>query len=52
MPVNNKLKAIAVVHADPTGRALIEKWGRLHAGRTALGLAATLVYFSAGLAGL
>jgi hypothetical protein len=52
MPVNNKLKAIAVAHADPTGRALIEKWGRLHAGRTALGLAATLVYFSAGLAGL
>src|ERR1700716_2776475 len=42
MPTNRKLK-----EADPTNpprdtRSLVEKWGRLHAGRTALGVAATL----------
>jgi hypothetical protein len=44
MPTNNKLNAIAVDQADAASRALIEKWGRLHAGRTALGIAATAVY--------
>jgi hypothetical protein len=44
MPMNNKLKAIANDEAGPTSRAMIETWGRLHAVRTALGIAATLVY--------
>jgi hypothetical protein len=44
MPTNNKLHAIAADQADAASRALIEKWGRLHAGRTALGIAATAAY--------
>jgi Domain of unknown function (DUF1772) len=44
MPTNNKLNATAADKADVASRALIEKWGRLHAGRTALGIAATAVY--------
>jgi hypothetical protein len=44
MPVNNVLEATAPEAADAQTRALIEKWGRLHAGRSALGVAATLVY--------
>lgn len=44
MPTNNKLKAIAASDAGPTSRAMLETWGRLHAVRTALGLAATLAY--------
>jgi hypothetical protein len=44
MPTNNKLKAIAAGSAGPQARSLIETWGRLHAVRTALGLAASLAY--------
>ena len=44
MPVNKVLEATAPDAADAQTRALIEKWGTLHAGRSALGLAATLVY--------
>ncbi len=44
MPTNNKLNAIAPGRGDPAARALIEAWGRLHAVRTALGIAATLAY--------
>jgi anthrone oxygenase-like protein len=43
-PVNKVLEATAPAAADQRTRALIEKWGALHAGRSALGLAATLVY--------
>jgi hypothetical protein len=43
-PTNNKLNATAADKADAASRALIEKWGRLHAGRTALGIAATAAY--------
>jgi Domain of unknown function (DUF1772) len=44
MPTNNKLKATAPDAAGPTSRTMIETWGRLHAIRTGLGLAATLAY--------
>ena len=43
-PVNDQLKAIADKDASAASRALIEKWGRLHAVRTALGILATAVY--------
>jgi len=44
MPTNNALKAIAENEAGPQSRALIVKWGSLHAVRTGLGIAATLAY--------
>jgi Domain of unknown function (DUF1772) len=44
MPTNNKLNDIAPGSGDTASRALIEAWGRLHAVRTALGMAATLAY--------
>jgi Domain of unknown function (DUF1772) len=44
MPTNNRLKAIAETDAGPTSRALLMSWGRLHAVRTVLGIAATLAY--------
>jgi Anthrone oxygenase len=44
MPTNNRLKAIATDAAGPTSRDMIETWGRLHAVRTVLGIAATLAY--------
>jgi hypothetical protein len=44
MPTNNRLKATAETDAGPTSRALLVSWGRLHAVRTVLGIAATLAY--------
>jgi Anthrone oxygenase len=44
LPVNKRLEATPPDAANPETRSLIETWGRLHAGRSALGLAATLVY--------
>jgi uncharacterized membrane protein len=46
-PVNEALGATPVDEADAATRSRIEQWGRLHAGRTALGLAATLAYLLA-----
>jgi len=43
-PTNDRLKAIAEIDAGPTSRAMLVLWGRLHAVRTVLGLAATLAY--------
>lgn len=44
MPTNNRLKATSEADAGPSSRDLIERWGRLHAGRTVLGIAAALAY--------
>ena len=47
MPTNKQLNDTAYESADAATRATIEKWARLHAVRTALGIAATLVYLLA-----
>jgi len=44
MPVNRVPEATPVDAANAETRTLIEKCGTLRAGRTALGIAATLVY--------
>ncbi|WP_353645875.1 DUF1772 domain-containing protein [Mesorhizobium sp. WSM2239] len=49
MPVNNKLMSMDPTAAGPDSRELLEKWARLHAVRTALGFAATLVFLAASL---
>ncbi len=49
MPTNNKLMATEPVNAGPETRALIETWARLHAGRTLLGVAATLTFLWASI---
>jgi Domain of unknown function (DUF1772) len=43
-PINNRLKAVPREQADAASRALIKTWGRLHAVRTGLGMAAALAY--------
>ena len=47
MPTNNALLALDRTGGD--SRGLIEKWGRLHAGRTALGVGATILFLAASL---
>jgi len=49
MPTNNALRALDRTGGDPRSRGLIEKWGHLHAARTALGLAATILFLAASL---
>jgi hypothetical protein len=49
MPTNHRLMAVDPDQAGATGRALILRWGRLHAARTALGFAATVVFLWAAL---
>jgi hypothetical protein len=44
MPTNRALNAVAEDGAGPGSRAMIVRWGGLHAVRTALGIAATLAY--------
>jgi Domain of unknown function (DUF1772) len=44
MPTNNALMAIQPDAAGAEARRLIEKWGGLHAGRSALGAVATLIF--------
>src|SRR5206468_2216100 len=48
-PTNDTLLATEIQDAGPQSKALIEKWGRLHAVRTALGVLAAVLYFSASL---
>jgi hypothetical protein len=49
MPTNRILMAAEPASAGPNSRALLEKWAALHAVRTALGFAATLVFLWASM---
>jgi hypothetical protein len=44
MPTNRALMGIEVEKADAAVHGLVEKWGRLHAVRSGLGLAAATVF--------
>jgi Domain of unknown function (DUF1772) len=48
-PTNDALLATELERAGPPTRALVVKWGALHAVRTALGALATLAYLWASL---
>ena len=50
LPVNKRIEATPDDRADVNTRILIKRWGTLHAGRSALGAAATIAY-SASIAG-
>ena len=43
-PTNDALNAADAAAAGAEPRRLVETWGRLHAGRSAIGVAATLTY--------
>jgi hypothetical protein len=47
LPTNHRLEATAPADAGPASRALLVRWGRLHAVRAALGTAAALVMLCA-----
>ena len=49
MPTNTRLMALDPAAAGPDSRAMIERWGTLHAVRTGLGLAASLAFLAASL---
>jgi hypothetical protein len=49
MPTNNRLMAIEADQAGPDSRAMIERWGGLHAVRALLGFAATVSFLWASL---
>lgn len=44
MPTNRMLQATAIEAANDVTRGLMSQWGRLHAVRTTLGLAAVVAY--------
>ena len=44
MPTNERLMAMREAEAGAETRRLIERWGRLHAGRSALGAASVLLF--------
>lgn len=46
MPTNKRIGAWPIESADRKSRALIARWGAMHAVRTALGVAATAAYLA------
>ena len=44
LPVNKRIEATAPDQANAETRALIVRWGALHAGRSLLGVGATIAY--------
>ncbi|MDK1378330.1 MULTISPECIES: DUF1772 domain-containing protein [unclassified Sinorhizobium] len=51
MPVNRRLEATRPEEANDETRALLMRWGKLHAGRSALGAIAAAIYLLAALRG-
>jgi len=49
LPTNNRLMALDPANAGSDSRRLIERWAQLHAVRTALGFAATIIFLWASL---
>jgi Domain of unknown function (DUF1772) len=49
LPTNKRLMEIAPQNGGAESRELIEKWGRLHALRSALGAVATMLFLWASL---
>ena len=49
MPTNARLMATPEAEANAETRRMVERWGQLHAGRSALGAASTLVLLWAAL---
>ncbi|MEH2512077.1 hypothetical protein V1291_003431 [Nitrobacteraceae bacterium AZCC 1564] len=49
MPTNQKLMDMDPASVGPDARILIERWATLHAGRTALGALATLIFLWASV---
>lgn len=50
LPTNKALTAMPLGEAGPASRALLDRWGRLHAVRSALGVASTAVFVGAAIA--
>jgi hypothetical protein len=48
-PTNDELLAIDPANEGPRVRMLIEKWGRLHAGRSGIGVLTTILFLWASL---
>ncbi|WP_331371592.1 DUF1772 domain-containing protein [Sinorhizobium chiapasense] len=51
MPVNRRLEATRPEEASDQTRALLTRWGKVHAGRSALGAIAAAIYLLAALRG-
>jgi len=51
MPTNKRLEATSDDRAGPDTRALIVQWGKLHAVRTAFGLAGASAFLAAAILG-